>query len=77
MSITMTGMNVGTFSSPLIFSTVMELVGTTSMRFPYWVGVFGFAGLAVISLFVKQAVPRIQQVQMSGHPVPLPQERAG
>lgn len=55
MSITLTGMNIGTFASPLIFSAAMRLVGTTSMRFPFWVGVVGFGLLFGASLLLKPA----------------------
>ena len=58
MSITMTGMNVGLFISPFIFSAVMMAVGIPSMRLPYWIALVGFAVLGVIGLLVKQAAPK-------------------
>ncbi|WP_322041025.1 MFS transporter [Burkholderia diffusa] len=71
MSITLTGMNAGTFASPLIFSGLMSLVGTTSMRFPYWVSVIGFAALAISSLFLKQSAPA--STEQEPYELPLPQ----
>ncbi|WP_233808867.1 MFS transporter [Paraburkholderia sp. HP33-1] len=67
MSITLTGMNAGTFASPLIFAGVMSLIGSTSMRTPYWMSVIGFGVLAVASLFLKQAVPG-QSLKHGVHP---------